>query len=255
MNLQNIPRDAVIKNLFVAPPGYVLVELDYSQAELRVLAYYSGDPWLKQVYLEDRDLHDAVATEIFGLNFTKEQRHIAKCFNFGIAYGRGAASIAEELNISTTMAKAAQAKWFEPMPLVKEYLDAAKKTAIDGEPLETVLGRRRHFILNDKNFWAVQNEAMNFRIQSTASDITAMCVCAIQHKIFDEELVPGYLINNVHDSIIAVIPEERKYIDAYIDEATHFMEFMPTIVLPGLDIPFKADAKIGAKWGCMQKWK
>ena len=77
-NMQNIPRDKRIKNLLVATPGYKLVQLDYSQAELRVLAMLSRDPWLINVYREGKDLHDAVATDMFGPDFTKEQRVMAK---------------------------------------------------------------------------------------------------------------------------------------------------------------------------------
>lgn len=76
--MQNIPRDKRIKNLLCAPPGRVLIQMDYSQAELRVLALLSGDPWLTNVYVEGKDMHDAVATDMFGPGFTKEQRVMAK---------------------------------------------------------------------------------------------------------------------------------------------------------------------------------
>lgn len=76
--MQNIPRDKKIKNLMCATPGKILLQLDYSQAELRVLALLSGDEWLTQVYLDGKDLHDAVATDMFGPNFDKEQRVMAK---------------------------------------------------------------------------------------------------------------------------------------------------------------------------------
>lgn len=81
--MQNIPRDKKIKNLLCATPGYTLLQLDYSQAELRVLAMLSEDPYLIGVYVDGKDLHDAVATEMFGPNFDKEQRVMAKTINFG----------------------------------------------------------------------------------------------------------------------------------------------------------------------------
>lgn len=81
--MQNIPRMKLIKNLFIAPPGYKLVQFDYSQAELRVLAYLSQDEYLRDSYREGKDLHDAMAHKIFGENFTKEQRVAAKTVNFG----------------------------------------------------------------------------------------------------------------------------------------------------------------------------
>ena len=83
MNMQNIPRDKKIKNLLCATPGYTLLQLDYSQAELRVLAMLSEDPWLIQIYKDGKDLHDAVATDMFGPDFTKEQRVMAETINFG----------------------------------------------------------------------------------------------------------------------------------------------------------------------------
>ena len=81
--MQNTPRDKKIKNLLCATPGYTLLQLDYSQAELRVLAMLSEDPYLIGVYVDGKDLHDAVATEMFGPNFDKEQRVMAKTINFG----------------------------------------------------------------------------------------------------------------------------------------------------------------------------
>lgn len=84
MNMQNIPRDKTIKNLFVAPQGKILLQLDYSQAELRVLAYLSDDDWLTDVYVQGHDLHDKVAEQMFGPDFNKEQRVMAKTINFGM---------------------------------------------------------------------------------------------------------------------------------------------------------------------------
>ena len=121
-NMQNIPRNKMIKNLIVATPGTCLLQLDYSQAELRVLAMLSGDPALIDIYVSGRDLHDAVADMMFGPNGhkDKELRNLAKTINFGIAYGRGAGSIATKFKKSMKEAQDIIDKWFKPMPKVKE---------------------------------------------------------------------------------------------------------------------------------------
>ena len=119
-NLQNIPRDKTIKNIFSATPGYVLTQADYSQAELRVLAVLSDDPWLKNIYINNEDLHDKVAEQYYGKDFTKEDRVKAKTVNFGIIYGRTEHTLAEQLNISKTEAKRLLVDWYKPMPNAKK---------------------------------------------------------------------------------------------------------------------------------------
>jgi len=116
-NMQNIPRDAKIKNIFKAAPGKILVNLDYSQAELRVLAYLTQDPWLMDIFIKGQDLHNMVSISIFGEGFTKEQRMQAKAVNFGITYGRGAGSLSKEFSLTRSEGFNLIQKWYAPMPM------------------------------------------------------------------------------------------------------------------------------------------
>src|SRR5699024_1881012 len=164
-NLQNIPRDATIKNIFRATPGYVLTQADYSQAELRVLAVLSGDPWLQDVYKQGDDLHDRVAEQYWGKDFTSEDRVKAKAVNFGIAYGRTEHTLAPDLNISLAEAKRLLTDWFVPMPYVKKFFDERVKNAFRGNDSVTPFGRTRSFIITPYNKFNIRNEAMNTPIQ------------------------------------------------------------------------------------------
>ncbi|MGL5189755.1 MAG: DNA polymerase, partial [Cetobacterium sp.] len=126
MNLQNIPRKKDIKCIFGAPEGKTLIECDYSQAELRVLAYLSQDPDMLETYKNDGDLHDAVATKMFGPNFNKEQRVGAKTVNFGLAYGRGKSSVAEQLRCSYQFASDLVDQWHASMPVASRFITATR---------------------------------------------------------------------------------------------------------------------------------
>jgi DNA polymerase I-like protein with 3'-5' exonuclease and polymerase domains len=182
-NMQNIPRDKKIKNIFSAAPGNILVQLDYSQAELRCLAYLSDDDWLTGVFERDEDLHDSVATAMFGPNFTKEERVKAKTVNFGIAYGRGAQSLMLEFGISLTAATDIIARWFEPMPKVKAWIEDVRTYPMTNRVFTTPFGRQRTFVVTNANYNAVQNESINFPDSRIHRDLTVFCFRQINHII------------------------------------------------------------------------
>lgn len=251
-NIHNIPRDKSIKNIFRASPGNVLIQLDYSQAELRVLAVLSADPWLMQVYLDDKDLHSAVAAEMYGPTFTKEQRNLAKTINFGIAYGRGPQSIADAFSISKAEAQATINKWFEPMPVLKKYITNCRAKPLKGVKSTTPLGRERTFVVTNKNRWHVQNEAINFPIQSVASDMTLFSLIEI-HKWLQERIPTAYIVNTVHDSIIVEAPNNPAVIHRIVHKAKEIMEDIPKQYLNS-PIPFKADAEVGNRWGMLKDY-
>lgn len=255
-NMQNIPRDKKIKNLFIAPEGKKLVQLDYSQAELRVLAYLSDDDWLTDVYVKGDDLHDRVATQMFGPDFDKEQRVMAKTINFGIAYGRGAQSLSDKFGLSSVEAQKLIDNWFLPMPKVKSYLAESKRKPFKNIPVETVFGRRRSFIITPENRYHVQNEAMNMPIQSTASDCTMISLCEIQKWIEDNKLQDRVkIVITVHDSIVLECDDEDDLINIVAQQCIDIMANVPKQNLPGLRVPFVADAEVGYKWGELSKWK
>lgn len=254
-NMQNIPRDKLIRNLFVAPEGKKLVQLDYSQAELRVLAYLSDDDWLTDVYVKGDDLHDRVALQMFGPDFDKEQRVMAKTINFGIAYGRGAQSLSDKFGLSNAEAQKLIDNWFLPMPKVKAYLSESKQKPFKNIPVTTVFGRQRSFIITSENRYRIQNEAMNMPIQSTASDCTLISLCTIHKWIQEQGLQDRVkIIITVHDSIVLEVDDDEALINKVAQSCIDIMENVPKKYLPGLRVPFVADAEVGYKWGELSKW-
>lgn len=252
-NMQNIPRSKMIKNLFVAPKGYQLVQFDYSQAELRTLAWLSQDEYLRETYREGKDLHDAMALKIFGPGFTKEQRVAAKTVNFGIPYGRGPGSIRGKLHMSMGEATKLVRDWYAAAPGAKRFVDSMRKVPYVAEPYTTVFGRQRHYIITADNRNHVENEAVNFPVSSVASDLTMLSVCSIHDQLIAEG-IDARIVNTVHDSIIIECIDDPAALKRVVEIGTSTMANMPKkyLVEPPLDFPFKADAEIGPKWGGLQ---
>ena len=252
-NMQNIPRSKMIKNLFVAPKGYQLVQFDYSQAELRTLAWLSQDEYLRETYREGKDLHDAMALKIFGPGFTKEQRVAAKTVNFGIPYGRGPGSIRGKLHMSMGEATKLVRDWYAAAPGAKRFVDSMRKVPYVAEPYTTVFGRQRHYIITADNRNHVENEAVNFPVSSVASDLTMLSVCSIHDQLIAEG-IDARIVNTVHDSIIIECIDDPSALKRVVEIGTSTMANMPKkyLVEPPLDFPFKADAEIGPKWGGLQ---
>jgi DNA polymerase-1 len=254
-NMQNIPRDAAVKNIFQAPPGKLLVEFDYSQAELRVLAVFSDDEFLKEVYRTGRDLHDEVSAALFpgwkkDTLEGQELRIRAKFLNFGIAYGRGAKSIHEEFGMPMADAQKMVRDWFRRAPKAASYIDSCRRAPQEGRLLKTPFGRRRRFSLVTRdNLVPIQNEAVNFAIQSTASDLTLLSAIRMHETLVNRW--EAHIVNLVHDSILIEVPAsaDLKSMTSYVKG---FMESLPGQILH-TDLPFVADAKIGTRWGDLQK--
>lgn len=250
-NMQNIPRDSSIKKLFIARKGYTLIQLDYSQAELRVLAYISGDDHLINCYVNGRDLHTEMQKKLFKDKYdehNKDQRVIAKTINFGIPYGRTAGGMASKLKIPMSEAKQYLADWFAAAPKVKDYIKECHRmaTADPQEIYYTVFGRARHYFITAGTQHHAENQSVNFPISSTANDLTIYSLCEIGKYIEDQKL-DAYLVNTVHDSIvIEVKPEQAKQLALKCQE---IMSTVPKKMLPGLTVPFRADAEIGDCYG------
>lgn len=243
-NMQNIPRDARIRNVFQAGPGHSLVELDYSQVELRVLAYLSGDAALSRVYEEGRDLHDEVALSLFGEGFTKEQRIRAKFVNFGIAYGRGAESLVAEFKMPKHEAQAMIRGWWETFPDAHRYIMAQRAASREGKPLVTPFGRSRRFdLITNLNRNQLENEAANFAIQSTASDLTLLSAISMQEGLREWE---SYIINLVHDSILIEAPSSL--VQRVGEHARQVMEGIPRRALK-TTLPFTVSLGVAQAWG------
>lgn len=254
-NMQNIPRNKMIKNLIVATPGTRLLQLDYSQAELRVLAMLSGDPALINIYVSGQDLHDAVCDMMFGegSHKDKELRNLAKTINFGIAYGRGAGSIATKFKKSMREAQDIIDRWFAPMPKVKEYINNRRRMATRGEPCVTIFGRERHFVLTDAELNHIQNEYINTPIQGTASDFTMLSLLNIYDYLQENWSGKARIVSTVHDSIIIEVEDKPEYLKEIGNKCIEIMANTPLEYVPDCPVPFVADAEIGYKWGEMYK--
>lgn len=261
-NAQNIPRDKKIKNIFKAPKGYKLVQLDYSQAELRVLGVLSNDPFLIKSYIDDKDLHANVAEEIFGPDFTKEQRTQCKTINFGIAYGRGAGAIAQAFHMPKAEAQKIIDDWFKAMPKVKEYIQGQRAAARRGERQQTMFGRVRHYVINDENMFHVENEYINTPIQSIASDMTLFSLMEINDWLIKEGLYDPWDADNsdvriaitVHDSIVLEVRDDDALVEHVARKCQEVMAGTPQKYIENCPLPFKADAEIGYSWGKLEEF-
>lgn len=245
-NLQNIPRNKMIKALFGASQGRLIMECDYKSAELRALAMYSQDPFLIRIFRENFDMHDETASAMFGKDFTSEQRMQAKMINFGIMYGRGPKTIAEACKISVQEAQESINKWLARMPAAAAYLKSRRALIKSGCVLSTPFGRKRRFPLVTHNTLnTFQNEACNFAIQSIASDFTLMTGIRIQPELLKYD---AFIVNLVHDSLIIELPDDKEIAALLFKWIPEQMCATPKQWF-NLPFDFLADASIGTHWG------
>lgn len=243
-NVMNIPRNGIIKRMFIAPEGYVLIEIDYSQAELRTVANRSGDPFLVDVYTHGRDLHTEVAKRL-GIS-----RYVAKTLNFAILYGITAKMAAVRMGISVPEATDAISGWWANAPYVKRYIDWCRAHPIAGKPLVTPFGRKRRFgMVTAKNLVSLQNEAGNFPIQSIASDLLLYSAVRIDESL---QALDAWIINLIHDAMLLQVPNDPDVIDRVLRIAVNMMIDVPKIVL-GDSVPFDVGIKVGKSWGDMHE--
>ena len=218
-NLQNIPirmeLGRLIRKVFVAKPGYVLMDADYSQIELRVLAHMSGDEELIQAYHTDQDIHRITASKVFGIPFeevTALQRRNAKAVNFGIVYGISSFGLSQDLSISRKEAAEYIEQYFATYPKVKEYLDNLVESAKKDGYITTMCGRRRPIPeLSSSNFMQRsfgERVAMNSPIQGTAADIIKIAMIRVWKALRDAGL-ESKLILQVHDELLIEAKESE----------------------------------------------
>lgn len=248
-NIQNQPSANGVGNIrkaFIATPGYILGEIDYSGAELRWLAFLSGDEVLLKIFKEGRNLHKETAIKMFGEHFTKQEKMIAKALNFGIAYGREAPSIADTFNISVSEAQGHIDNWFKAYPGAHKYLEWCAKQVELGNYLETPWGRRRRFgLVNPASLHSLQNEAKNFPIQSASSDTLLWCCIQHEQELADKGI---RIINLIHDSVLVEIPADSNLVQWFGYWMNKWMIEVP-VDLFNCPVPFKTDFEIGINWG------
>lgn len=250
-NLQNIPvrkeLGSEIRKMFVAAPGCVLVDADYSQIELRLLAHISGDETMKNAFLTGEDIHAVTASQVFGIpldEVTPQQRSHAKAVNFGIVYGISAFSLAQDIGVRPAEAKAYIDAYLEKYHGVREYMERVISEAKANGYVETLFGRRRPLPeLKSSNFNTRsfgERVARNMPIQGTAADIMKLAMVNAHRRIQAEGL-RSRLILQVHDELIAECPEdEAEHVKALLEE-----EMSGAVQL---DVPLTANAKIGHTW-------
>ncbi len=250
-NLQNIPVRLAfgrrLRKVFTASEGNVLVDADYSQIELRVLAHISADPLLLKAYQDNIDIHALTASQVFDTpleEVTPELRSRAKEVNFGIVYGMSDFGLSETLHIAVKTAKNYIDNYFAKYPLVKAYMEKSVADCKEKGYAETMLGRRRKINeINHKNHNLRQygeRMAMNTPIQGTAADIIKKAMVDVYHMLEDAGL-KSKLILQVHDELmIDTLPEE-------LDEVKHILkEAMENAVK--LDVPISIDMNVGKNW-------
>ena len=249
-NLQNIPRGQKLRDCFIASEGYTLIDCDYGQLEYRILAVLGNDEYMLKCFREGRDFHTETALLFFGENHTSEDRMIAKMVNFGIAYGRGAASMAADRNLNMTFneAQAFLRSLFDQRPGVARYTREIPKRAFTTGMLESFFGRKRRFgLVSGVNMKEVKTQALNFPIQSLASDITLMSLLYLH-----DTLEHARILLTVHDSILFEAPDEHVYNEAvYIKKV---MELIPRKRFSDI-LDWPIDVKIGKSWGSMTIWE
>ena len=250
-NLQNIPvrteLGKAIRGAFIAAPGCVLVDADYSQIELRVLAHMSGDPTMIHAFNEGQDIHARTASEVYGVpleQVTPQMRSACKAVNFGIVYGISEFTLAKNIGTSRWEAKAFIERYFARYPGVKTYMDESVKRGYAQGYVTTLMGRRRYLPELQSGNYSLRSFgercAMNSPIQGTAADIIKLAMIAVDRAL-KEEGFEARLILQVHDELIVEAPEGEA--EAVRDLLRRCMEGIVT-----LDVPLRTDISIGGDW-------
>jgi len=250
-NLQNIPvrteLGREIRRAFVAKPGHVLVDADYSQIELRVLAHISGDATMIDAFNEGQDIHARTASEVYGVSLaevTGSQRSASKAVNFGIVYGISDFTLAKNISVSRAEARAFIERYFERYPGVKKYMDSSVAEGREKGFVTTMMGRRRYLPeLTSSNFNVRsfgERCAMNSPIQGTAADIIKLAMVQVAGELKNRNL-EAKLILQVHDELIIEAPQsEAEAVQALLRDC------MENVVC--LAVPLRTDISVGGDW-------
>ena len=250
-NLQNIPTrtelGSQLRRMFTAAEGCVLVDADYSQIELRLLAHMSGDKVMQASFLSGADFHTATAAKVFHVpeeDVTPELRRRAKAVNFGIVYGISAFSLSQDIGVTVAEAKAYMEAYFATFPGVRKYMDDVVAKAKEQGYVETLFHRRRELPeirssnFNMRSFG--ERVALNMPIQGTAADIMKLAMVAVEKRL-KKELPEAKLVLQVHDELIVECPEPQaeaaaKLLEEEMEQVAH------------LSVPLTAEAHWGRNW-------
>ncbi|MBN2185529.1 MAG: DNA polymerase I [Candidatus Krumholzibacteriota bacterium] len=250
-NLQNIPirteLGRKIRSAFIPSSGNILLDADYSQIELRVMAHLSGDPELVSAFIDGSDIHTRTASRIYGVSeeeVTKEMRSSAKTINFGVMYGQGAMALSKQLRIQVEEAKRFIDEYFEKYPGIKDFIDSSVESARQKGYAETLLGRRRPLPdINSSNgrFRSFSERiAVNMPIQGTSADLIKIAMIRISGEI-EEKGLESRMILQVHDELV---------FDVVRGELGEMEEIVRRLMESAIElkVPLKVDMGSGSSW-------
>jgi DNA polymerase-1 len=255
-NLQNIPirteEGRRVRNGFIAEKGSVLLSVDYSQIELRIVAHMAGDEAMLAAFKAGEDIHATTAAAIYGVDLdavTKEMRRHAKAINFGLIYGMSAFGLARSTELTLAEAENFVKTYFAKFPGVKKYLDETRQLAAQQGYVETLLGRRRYFPalqgkINPQMKNREEREAINAPIQGTAADIMKIAMLKIPPAIKAAGLKAKMLLQ-VHDELVLECPQ------AELEKTAHLVQGIMANAYP-MSIPLSTEARGGQSWGRMK---
>lgn len=250
-NMQNIPvrqeLGSELRHMFAAKPGCVLVDADYSQIELRVLAHIANDETMIQAFLSGADIHAITASQVFGVpleEVTPAMRRSSKAVNFGIVYGISGFSLAQDIGVSVKQAGEYIDNYLSVYHGVRDYMEHIKQQAREDGYVSSLFGRRRYLPeLHSKNFKLrsmAERMALNTPIQATAADIMKIAMVRVFQRM-ERENMHGRLILQVHDELILEVPESEQELAMRI-----LKEEMEAAC--ALKAPLRADAACGHDW-------
>ena len=251
-NLQNIPirteMGRRVRRGFVADPGNVLVAVDYSQIELRIVAYMADDKAMLEAFRAGQDIHATTAAAIYAIpleQVNKEQRRHAKAINFGLVYGMSSFGLTRTTDLTLAESEDFVKAYFKRFPGVKNFLDGIRKEVAKTGFVETLLGRRRYFPglqtqLNANLKNREEREAINAPIQGTAADIMKLAMLNIQPALHKKNL-NGRMILQVHDELVLECPRSE------LEQTAHVVQQVMETAYP-ISIPLTTEARWGMNW-------
>ncbi|MEW6716011.1 MAG: DNA polymerase I [Chloroflexota bacterium] len=254
-NLQNIPirteMGREVRKAFVAAPGRVLLSVDYSQVELRIVAHMANDEAMLNAFRKGQDIHATTAAAIFNVpleKVTKAQRRHAKAINFGLIYGMSPFGLTQTTDLTLAEAENFVEAYFREFPGVKKYLDGMRRLAAKQGYVETLLGRKRYFpgLVKPSSTQARQREereAINAPIQGTAADIIKLAMIRTP-KVLEEKGLSAQMLLQVHDELVLECPR-----DELVATAKLVQQVMESAY--SLRAPLKTDARFGLNWDDM----
>ena len=252
-NLQNIPirteNGKEIRKSFIAKgEDYLLMSVDYSQIELRIIAALSNDPTMVEAFQSGKDIHAATAAKVFHVDIsevTREQRSAAKAVNFGIIYGQSAFGLAQNLNISRTEAKEIIDSYFAQYATIKTYMDNTVAQARENGYVETIMKRRRYLPdINSSNAIVrgfAERNAINAPIQGSAADIIKMAMVTVHNEMKNQSNLKSKMILQVHDELL---------FDIHVDEIDEMKALVKDAMenAVSLVVPMEVEMELAKNW-------